>query len=360
MKAKILNKIILAILVLALLMFASTLINTDLVSAQSTDALSINISPPVSYLYLKPGAGISAPIYLENQGRYTLSVSAQFVDFRPDQETGQVLLQQSSDFKYLSIAGDHERWGKEFIIRPGEAYTLPLTIALPADFPQGEYYLSVLFNVEQMLLEDVENNANTILSGVVASHLVLAVNLDEADRSQIVIKDFKLPKVVDSLMGIDFRLWAKNIGLNAGPVAGKLTISHWPSPAEQEYEFYPDMVLANSQRQVRGMSADNLDHLKSLSEQEEVMTANGENFLAVQSQFLDNNLLSDFSYKKPFLLGAYDFRVELGDETQVERVVALPISIVLVLILLPILYRLFTFLLKSIAIKKNNDPPIIS
>ncbi len=338
---------------LSLLFFSIACLKVSAVLAQSTDALSINISPPVSYLYVKPGAGISAPIHLENQGRYTLSVTPQVVDFRTNQETGEVVLQQTSNFKHLSIAGDHEAWGKEFIIRPGESYTLPLTIAIPADFPQGEYYLSVLFNVEQMLIADLENSTNTILSGVMASHLIVAVNLDEADRSEIVIKNFKLPKVVDSLMGINFQVWVKNVGLNAGPIRGELTISHWPSPKEQVYEFYPDMVLAGSQRQARGMSEENLQKLETLSKQEELMLANNQNFFEAQSLLLQESLVSDFSYKRPFLLGAYDFRLELGEEEQLERVIALPFSILIMAISLPIFYRFFLFLIKSIALKKK-------
>lgn len=339
-------------ILLTLLLLSLGCLKAHSVLAQSTDALSINISPPVSYLYVKPGAGISAPIYLENQGRYTLRVTPQLVDFRPNQETGQVILKQSSSFKHLSIAGDYDAWGKEFIIRPGENYTLPLTIAIPADFPQEEYYLSVLFNVEQMLIPDLENNANTILSGVVASHLIVSVNLDGSDRSKIIVKDFKLPKIVDSLMGINFQVWAKNIGLNAGPIRGKLMISHWPSPKEDIYEFYPDMVLAGSQRQARGMSEENLLSLKTLSEQEELMLANDQDFFELQSKFLEKNLLADFSYKKAFLLGAYDFRLELGEEAQVERVIALPFSIIIIIIALPVFYRFLIFLIKSIAIKK--------
>lgn len=322
------------------------------VLAQGVDALSINISPPVSYLYVKPGAGISTPIYLENQGRYTLSVTPQLVDFKINQETGKIILQQSSSFEYLSIAGNNDSWGKEFIIRPGESYTLPLTLALPADFSQGEYYLSVLFNLEQMLIPDLETSANTILSGVVASHVIVAVNLDESDRSQIVLKEFKLPKVVDSFMGINFQVWAKNVGLNAGPITGKLVISHWPNPKQETFEFYPDMILANSQRQVRGMSEEDLQGLKTLSEQEELMTSNNQDFFALQSDLLQKTLISNFVYKKPFLLGTYDFRLEIGEEVRVERVIALPFSIVFIAILLPIFYRFFGFLIKATNLKR--------
>lgn len=346
------KKILATLFLLILLDFVC--FTENFVSAQSLDALSVNISPPVSYLYVKPGAGISAPIHLENQGRYTLSVTPQLVDFHPHSQTGQVVLQQTSNFQHLSIAGDAERWGKEFIIRPGENYTLPLTLAIPADFPQGEYYLSVLFNLEQMTIPELANNANTIVSSVVASHLVIAVNIDETDRSQIVLKEFKIPKVVDSFMGVNFQVWAKNIGLNAGAVRGTVSIGHWPSPKEEIYEFYPDMVLADSQRQVRGMSEENISQLKILTEQEEVMLANGEDYLAVQSEFLEKNLLSDFSYKKAFLLGAYDFRLELGEEERVERVIALPFSILIIIVLLPIFYRFFIFLVRSINFKNNE------
>jgi hypothetical protein len=343
------KKIIFITIVLTSLLFKSSLVR-----AQGVDALSINVSPPVSYIYVKPGAGIGAPINLENQGRYTIRVRPQLVDFKTHKQTGQIILEQTSEFKHLSIAGDQDRWGEEFIIKPGESYTLPLTIAIPADFPQEEYHLSVLFSVEQMLFSDYERNTNAILSGIVASHLIVMVSLDEADRSQIVIKDFQLPKVVDSLMGIDFKVWAKNIGLNAGPIIGKLSVSHWPSPEEQVYEFYPDMVLVGDQRQVRGTSKKDLDRLKNLSEQEEVIVANKQDYFELQSSLVQETLTSDFHYKKAFLLGAYDFRLEIGDEEETQRVIALPFSILIAFIFLPILYRFLIFLVKKIDFKNKT------
>jgi hypothetical protein len=333
-------------------LFVALLIQPSLVKAQGADALSINVSPPISYLYVKPGAGISAPINLENQGRYTIRVTPRLVDFRTHKESGQIILEQTSTFQHLSIAGSQDRWGSEFIIKPGESYTLPLTVAIPADFPQEEYHLSVLFSVEQMLFSDYEKNSNTIISGVLASHLVITVSSDEADRSQIVIKDFQVPKIVDSLMGVNFKIWAKNIGLNAGPIRGQLTVSHWPSPQEQVYEFYPDMVLTASQRPVRGMSQEDLARLKRLSEQEDVISANNQDYFELQSSLVEEALLSDFYYKRAFLLGAYDFHLELGDEEQTQRVIALPFSILIALILLPILSRLLIILIKKLDFKK--------
>lgn len=336
-------------IIFTLIFFVSLLSSKlSVVKAQGADALSVNINPPVSYLYIKPGAGIGAPINLENQGRYTIRVTPQLVDFRTHKQTGQIILEQTSDFKHLSIAGNQDLWGEEFIIKPGESYTLPLTIAVPADFPQEEYHLSVLFNVEQMLFSDYEKSSNTILSGIVASHLVVMVSSDEADRSQIVIKDFQLPKIADSLMGINFKIWVKNIGLNAGPIRGKLSVSHWPSPEKQVYEFYPDMVLADSQRQVRGMSEGNLARLQELSEQEEIISANNEDYFELQSLLVQETLISDFRYEKAFLLGAYDFHLEIGDEEQTKRVIALPFSVFIALVSLPILYRFLTFLIKKL------------
>lgn len=326
------------------------------------NALSLDVSPPVSYLYVKPGAGISAPVTIQNNGRYTLRVTPQLVDFHADNQTGRVVLEQKSDFKQLSIAGDLEKWGETFTVKPGEKVTVPLVIAVPANFAQGEYHLSVLFQADQMLFADQEQNNNSKLSGIVASHLVLMVSLDEADRSQIVIKEFKLPKLVDSLMGIRWQIIAKNIGLNAGPVTGQLKISHWPSPEVTVYELYPDMVLANSQRQARGVLSSDLAKLETLNQQEAVMTANGEDFLAKKAELSQAVLKKDFYYKKTFLLGAYDFHLSVGDEEITKRVIALPFSVLILFIVLPLLYRLFIILLKifepkKATSKKKNDLP---
>jgi hypothetical protein len=54
MKLKISKKIFLAFQVLVFLLIGISLMRLNVVSAQTADALSINVSPPVSYLYVKP------------------------------------------------------------------------------------------------------------------------------------------------------------------------------------------------------------------------------------------------------------------------------------------------------------------
>lgn len=329
--------------------------NTVVAQNIGKDALSLDLSPPVSYLYVKPGAGISAPVTLQNNGRYTLRVTPQLVNFHPDNQTGRVVLEQHSDFKQLSIAGDQAKWGETFTVKPGEKVTVPLVVAVPSDFAQGEYHLSVLFQAEQMLFSDYEQTANSKLSGIVASHLVLMVSLDEDDRSQIVIKEFRLPKFVDSLMGVRWQIMARNIGLNAGPISGQLSISHWPSPTVTTYELYPDMVLANSQRQVRGVLSEDLAALETLNKQEAVLTANGEDFLAKKAALSKQVLQNNFYYKKAFLLGAYDFKLSLGDEVLTQRVIALPFSLLVLLLVLPLFYRFLLILLNFFEQKEQQN-----
>jgi len=312
--------------------------------AQSKSALSLDISPPVSYLYVKPGAGISVPITLSNNGRYSLKVVPQLVDFHPESQTGRVILEQKTDFKQLSIAGNQDLWGQESIIKPGEEKVLPLVITIPSDFTQGEYHLSLLIEAKQLLFSEASQSSSQ-LSGIVASHLVILVSLDEEDRSQVEVAEFKVPKFIDSFFSINAQIRAKNIGLNAGPVTGKLEISHWPSTQIKTYELYPDMVLANSERLVRGMSESALAELKLLDQQRAVLEANGEDPQEAEKRLLNRELSTHFYYDQPFLLGAYTFKLELGDEIIEERVLALPFSVLGALVLLPVLYRLWRLML---------------
>ena len=319
----------------------------NLVQAQSQAALDLNISPAVSYLYVKPGAGISTKLTVSNQGRYTIELTPQLVDFHPDPETGRVVLDTTSQFPYLTVAGDAEAWGQNSIIKPAQEMSLPLVIAVPSDIAEGEYHLSVLLTAKQLLFSEYADNTNTNLSGVIASHIILMVSQDDSDRSQLQVTDFRLPKVVDSLLPLRWQIMVKNAGFNAGPIEGQLTISHWPAKEDAVYQLYPDMVLANSQRPARYMTESALAELEQLSQQTAVLEVNGEDPAALKADLIRQELSSNFIYQRAFLLGAYDFSLELGEEIIERRVIALPFSLLIIVLILPILYRALVKLLSA-------------
>lgn len=329
---------------LALIFFAIFIFRP--VGASAAAALDLKVFPPTAYISAKPGAGVNHQVKLKNSGLYTLEVTPALVNFHGDEQTGQVILEQKSDFTYLNLDGDKDKWGKSFLIKPGEEQTLNFVIALPSDAEYKEHTLSILFQAKQLLYVNDSGREST-LSAVIVSNLVLLVSADDQDRGELTIEQFFLPKVADSFVGFSFSALAKNIGANATPIDGHIKISHWPDQNVEMYELYPDMVLAGNKRLVRAMSEDDLKTLESMEESKEIKIAAGENYEAQKAEFINQKLKTKQFYKKSFLIGAYDLELKVGDDILQKRVIVLPFSVLLVAILLPLIHWIFNLFKKT-------------
>lgn len=327
----------------ALLLFFTTVA----ASAQAASSLDLKVFPPTAYLAVKPGAAIDHQVKLKNDGLYTLEITPVLVDFKTDERSGQVILQQKSDFKHLNLDGDPNKWGRSFVLKPTEEQSLNFMIALPSDTDFAEHRLAILFQARQLTYASASAN-DTLVSAVVASNVILLASPDEQNRGELIIEQFSVPKLADSFIGFGFSALVRNIGLNALPITGHIKISHWPSTSPEIYELYPDMVLADDKRLVRAMSEAELKELQAMEENKEVLLAAGEDFEAVKADFIREKLRSNFFYKEPFLLGAYDLELKIGDDILQKRVVVLPFSALAIAILLPPLYWLASLLSKSL------------
>ncbi len=331
-------------LLICFLFFLSSISFNQRVFAAS--ALDLKVYPPVAYLSVKPGAGINHQIKISNNGLYTLEITPSLVNFHSDDKTGSVILEQKSDFKYLNLDGDSGKWGKSFLLKPGEEKPLNFIIALPSEEKYQGHYLSILFQAKQLSYSSVSNE-NTLVSAIVASNVILLVSVDEQNRGELSIEQFFLPKIADSFIGFSFSALVKNIGINATPIEGHIKISHWPDQSVETYELYPDMVLAGSRRLVRAMAEQDLETLQKMEEAKEVTIATGEDYVAKKSSFINEKLRDKFLYKKGFLIGAYDLELKVGDDFLQKRIIVLPFSILLIAILLPFFYWLFSLLRRT-------------
>lgn len=313
----------------------------------AASAYDLKVYPPSAYLSVKPGAGINHQVKLKNDGFYTLEIVPALVNFHSDEKLGQTILEQKSDFAYLNLDGDSNKWGKSFIIKPGEELILNFVIALPSDAKYEEHHLSILFQAKQLSYSSASDK-DTLISAILASNVVLFVGGDEQDRGELVIEQFFVPKIVDSFVGFSFSALVKNIGINATPVDGYIKISHWPDQNVELYKLYPDMVLTDSKRLVRAMTEADLKILKKMEEGKDVQIAAGNDYARIKDKFINEKLRTKFIYKKSFLIGAYDLELKVGDDLLQKRVIALPFSILVIAILLPFLYWVFIQLSQSL------------
>lgn len=311
----------------------------------AVSALDLKVYPPVSYLTVNPGAGINHQIKLKNDGLYTLEITPVLVNFHSDDKLGRVILEQKSDFTYLNLDGDAAKWGRNFIIKPGEEQTLNFVIAMPSDAKYEERYLSILFQAKQLSYASASEK-DTLISAVIASNVILLIGGDEQNRGELTIEQFFLPKIVDSFLGFGFSALVKNVGINATPVDGYFKISHWPDQNVEIYKLYPDMVLAGGKRLVRAMTEADLKELEQMEAGKDVQIAAGNDYASIKEKFINEKLRSKFLYKKSFLIGAYDLELKVGDDILQKRVIALPFSVLAIAILLPILYWILIVLKK--------------
>ncbi len=291
-------------------------------------ALSLAVSPPTAYLHLEPDESLIHTISLKNTGDQTLSVTMQLTDFEPDGISGRPILGTGTVFD--KAINPNLSFGEPFLIKPNENRSISLKLDTAKLAVEKEYPLSVLFNA--VSVNDPSNKTSAKVAGSIASNLILFISPNEKDQGDLIIENIDAPVIVDSFFPIQISLLAKNIGLNATPIRGQLKIKNIFNQNIDEYIFYPDRVLANSTRQVRGVPFSNA--------------------VLNKEQKLDpskvKSLQTKFSYKSLFLLGPYEIEVSLAEHQRKITVIALPISLLALIVIGVLMYVSYTTLRKKI------------
>ncbi len=285
-------------------------------SPLSQDPLSLTVSPPVSYLHVKPGETLNHTITLKNSGQQTLAVTMSLRDFTTDGQTGQIIIGQGSIFD--KMLNPDLGFGQEFTLKPQENRTVTLKMDIASQAQEKEYPLTVLFAARLLPGDEGSKTpqpaqSSTKVSGTVASNLILLIAQDQVNQGQLEIAQLKTVKFVDSFAPIKFSVLVKNSGLNAQPVLGQAQITNFLGQTINEYFFYPDMILADSTRQIRGVQADP----KLLNEQNQLDPEK------------ITNLDTNFTYQAPFFIGPYQIQVNLDNDQETVTVIALPFSLII-------------------------------
>jgi hypothetical protein len=297
------------------------------VSAQAS-RINLSISPPVTYLSIKPGESQTYQISAENLGDSTLEITPSLLDFEADNRTGQPVVKQTGTFKYIRINEGLSSFGESFELEPKQRKTIPVTIDIPRSEQEEEYAMTIFFTFKNKL-EEQQKETQAKVAGTVGSNLILLVTRNDLDRGNIIVKNIKSMPTIDSFMPIRFTALAENIGKNATPASGSAKIYDWQNKEVAQFKIHPDMVLANSSRELR------------------------------ENDFLSN----EFRFKKPFLIGIYRITVELNKNTSPDTetftlnktIVALPFSIIILPLCGFMMYSGYRVVLKKIKPGKEES-----
>lgn len=301
------------------------------IQAQGKPAFGISIEPQVMYLSLQPGETQTHVINLKNDGQQPLVLTPTLLNFNPSESGQGIELEDIHTFPYLDPS-QTSPFQQPITIEPGGSSSFRMPIRVPASAPTKEYHLTILFSAAPNQSVDL-SGATTSVAGSIGSNLVLLVSQDDRDLSQLSIESVQGSKVIDSFGQISLRAMAKNSGPTATVASGSAVLKDWRGKSVQNYKIYPDIVLANSVRQLRVIDPE---------------SEPGETPIA----------LDEFIYDAPFLIGPYTFELELTDANEATlassttQIWATPFAIIVILILGTGMVLGYLFFVKKLPIGK--------
>jgi len=283
----------------------------------SNAALSLSVHPPVAYVAVKPSEQLKHTLIVKNHGKDPLEISVNITDFKADGKTGQPVLQPGKIFN--RTANPDLQFGESFVLQPGKNHSINLQIDVSEVASQKEYPLAIMVNARSLNSSGNINNSQEAsysqVAGTVVSNLIVYIGDNDSNQGKLGIADLNIPQLVDSFAGIRFDILAENTGSTATLIQGNASIKNIFNQTIIEYIFYPDFVLANSTRMVRGtkLNPDMLD-AEGLLDPEKVDT-----------------IYTQFHYKPPFMIGLYKTHFLIGEQQLTKTVIALPFSLLVLM-----------------------------
>ncbi len=304
-------------------------------NTNSTD-LNLSISPPITYLSIKPGETKSIPLTIKNSGDRDLVIQLQLAEFSSDGQTGRPVLNLTSHFGYLRPQNAAWNWGQSVVVKHDETAQILLDLVVPITATVEEHHLTILAKGSQISPNSMVLSS---VAGMIGSNLVIAIANDETDLSQVEFGDWEIPRYIDSLKGIDVNGLIKNTGKQAGPILGKATLLAPSGETLKTWLFYPDMVLPSSTREVR------------------VIDVTSDPTAEPSAWFSQPNLqpINHLQYQPSWLLGNYLLKLELyqHDYTpnqprwqRIIQITAFPFGLVAFCLAVPLCYGLVVGLRK--------------
>ena len=222
-----------------------------LVTPTHAQDISLSITPPILEVMIQPGKEITQNYLISNNGNETpLKIS--IVPFSPSDEYGNVELEDITNYNDINILNWFKIGGtpldenqKIFIPRGGNQEII-LTISPPLDAPEGDYYLTLLFETDSSSLI---GGRTTQTQAQIGSNILFTVSKDGNPRKDAEITLFSAPKIIDSLGQIIYTVKIKNTGSAFFKPIGKINISHLFG-SEETLTIAPQNILASSIREI--------------------------------------------------------------------------------------------------------------
>ncbi len=276
---------------------------------------TLSVAPSSAYLMVEPGKSAVHTVVVRNKSNQSVVVKPKLVDFETDGTSGSPVLMEDTTFPYL----ENSEVLTDITLDADQQVSLPFIFKPPATAPAQEYHLTILFEYQH---SDTPEALSSLVPTIGANLVVLVAG--EKPASMLKIVSLQRAKLVDSFRPLDFRPLAQNLGQAATLASGSAVIRDGRGRAVASLPMYPDVVLAQSSRELRAS--------KPASP---VLPTDPDAVIATRLEPVA------FTYKAPMLLGVYTIEFnfsdvgENGETAAVQRftIIAFPFSALLVVLL---------------------------
>ncbi len=303
--------------------------------------IDLSITPATNFIQINPGQKKEHQITLTQNGSLPLIITPQIRDFNSDNQSGKPVLAESSSVSFISF----EDAEKNKIIEPDQSFPLPahsskkITVHLnpSQNTVEKEYPLTLLFQAKPNQNNSVIKSGS-ITSATIGSNLIVAVGDLEMSYADLIVKEVRTPRFIDSFSPISYQILVENTATKSIPIHGQTSLFNWSKHELIKHTFVPDIVLGNSSRLARySLETESDQMIEDRSQQKK-----------------QKSLSSKFSYSAPFLFGPYTIKAQIQhpiEENQTLMMVtyhvfAFPFVFILFFVLC-IVFILFYLLLRQ-------------
>jgi len=213
--------------------------------------ISLGVSPPILEVMIKPGKEINQKYLISNSGRET-PLLLKIVPFSPQDAYGNVKFEDMSVYENIDLLswfkiGDSPISNNARIFLPrGGNQEITLNINPPENAPQGDYYLTLLFETD---LSNTIGKQGSSSNAQIGTNILLTISKDGNPKKDAEVSEFSAPKIIDSLGTITYTLNIKNIGNAFFKPVGDITVN--PSfGSDEKLTIAPLNILASSVREI--------------------------------------------------------------------------------------------------------------
>lgn len=210
----------------ASLFVCASIIAPKISSAQSSDALSVTITPPLVQLSIGPGQSWSSSLKVVNNNDYDVTYYTQVMDMQPEGEDGQSkfvpMIDEAQDPTYQSFA--LAQWiqmsPNPILIKAGESADIPYTVNIPANAEPGGHYAAILVGTQPGAVTG--SGSVTTVSSYVSSLIFVNISGDVVESGRI--REFSTSKSLYQTPDVDFTVRFENTGNTHVHPQGEVTI----------------------------------------------------------------------------------------------------------------------------------------